>query len=296
MEKSELINMITQQVLQKLNASNTSSAKANCSGNCNCRIENKSEERWDGIGTVSDFVQAGATRMSVCSPLGSCPDPALASLIDHTLLKPDATYNEVEKLCIEARDNNFMSVCVNSIWVPLAAKILRGTNVKVCTVVGFPLGASPTRVKELETRIAIEEGASEIDMVINIGALKSGDYKTVENDIAGVVRATRGNVISKVILETCLLTKDEIRKASELAIKAGADFVKTSTGFSSGGAKVEDIKIMREVVGKTHGVKASGGIRDHETAMQMVHAGASRIGASASVGIISCSTPAQGKY
>ncbi|MCB1199328.1 MAG: deoxyribose-phosphate aldolase [Leptospiraceae bacterium] len=217
-------------------------------------------------------------------------------MIDHTLLKAEATEEDVRKLCAEAAKNCFMSVCVNPAYVALSAKLLRGTGVKVCTVVGFPLGATPTRVKELETRIAIDEGADEIDMVINIGAMKSGNYKLVESDIRGVVRATRGNVISKVILETCYLTKEEIRKASELSKAAGANFVKTSTGFGPGGAKAEDIRIMREVVGDTMGVKASGGVRDHETALNLIMAGASRIGASASVAIVECTSAGSGKY
>ena len=179
-----------------------------------------------------------------------------------------------------------MSVCVNPTWVRLAARELRGSGVKVCTVIGFPLGATPPRVKELETRVAIDDGAGEVDMVLNIGALKSGDLKLVEQDVRAVVRAARGPVITKVILETCLLSPEEIATASAICARAGADFVKTSTGFNKGGATVEAVRIMRETVGKEMGVKASGGIRDHETAVKMIGAGASRIGASASVAIV----------
>jgi len=292
MDKNELIGMITRQVMEKLG---TTANNNDCSnGSCSCG--GNSAEKWDGVGNVADLLQAGANRISALGSLGSCPDPGLAQLIDHTLLKADATENDVRKLCEEAARNNFMSVCVNPAMVTLSAKILRGTNVKVCTVIGFPLGATPTRVKELETRIAIDEGAQEVDMVINVGAMKSGNYKLVEEDIRGVVRATRGNVISKVILETCYLNLDEIKMACEMSQRAQANFVKTSTGFGSGGATVEHINLMRKTVGDSMGVKASGGVRDHETAITMVMAGASRIGASASVAIVQCEDAGGGKY
>lgn len=296
MEKEQLISMITQQVMAKLGNAGAATGQ-NLSSSCGCQTCATGENSWDGVGKVSDFIQAGASRFSCHGPVGSCPDPALARMIDHTLLKAEATEKEVEDLCRVAAENCFMSVCVNPTNVALSARLLRGTGVKVCTVIGFPLGATSSRVKELETRIAIDEGAGEVDMVINIGAMKSGNYALVESDIRAVVRATRGNVISKVILETCFLTKDEIKKACELSKAAGANFVKTSTGFASGGAKVEDIRLMREVVGDTMGVKASGGVRDHETALNMIMAGASRIGASASVAIVNCEkSGGGGKY
>ncbi|MBI5487591.1 MAG: deoxyribose-phosphate aldolase [Deltaproteobacteria bacterium] len=210
----------------------------------------------------------------------------LARFIDHTLLKPDATEAEVRKLCEEARKHTFASVCINPSWVALCAKLLAGSPVKVCTVIGFPLGATTPTAKAVETRDAIANGAAEIDMVINVGALKSGDDDLVCRDIEGVVQAARGAAIVKVILETALLTREEKIKACLLAKRAGADFVKTSTGFSSGGATVEDIALMRETVGPAMGVKASGGIRDTATAAAMVAAGATRIGASASVAIV----------
>ncbi|HYM80656.1 MAG TPA: deoxyribose-phosphate aldolase [Candidatus Limnocylindria bacterium] len=209
-----------------------------------------------------------------------------ASLIDHTLLRPDATREEVEQLCREALQYSFASVCVNPNWVPLCAQMLRGSPVRVCTVVGFPLGAHLPDVKAYEARRAVEQGAGEIDMVINIGALKSRDYALVEQDIRGVVQAVGRDTVVKVILETALLTRDEKVMGSSLAKAAGADFVKTSTGFASGGATVEDVRLMRETVGPDIGVKASGGIRTPEDARAMVEAGASRIGASASVKIV----------
>ncbi|WP_155219749.1 deoxyribose-phosphate aldolase [Terrilactibacillus tamarindi] len=209
----------------------------------------------------------------------------LAHLIDHTALKPETTLDQIQKLCNEAKEHHFASVCVNPVWVSKASSLLEGTDVKVCTVIGFPLGASISKVKAFETTCAIEDGATEVDMVINIGAMKDGQDDLVKEDIQAVVQAAKNNLV-KVILETCLLTKEEIKRASKLAIDAGADFIKTSTGFSSGGATVEDVRLMREVVGESKGVKASGGIRDKETAEAMVAAGASRIGASSSVNIV----------
>ncbi len=292
MNKDEIIQLVTTQVISKLGsagASHDHSAGGSCSV-CG------GGESWNGVGSIADFMKAGAQRVSTLPPFGACPDPGLARFIDHTLLKAEATRGDIEKLCAEAHENCFMSVCVNPTWVRTAAKALQGSGVKVCTVIGFPLGATPTRVKELETRIAIDDGAGEVDMVVNIGALKSGDHRLVENDIRGVVRATRGSVISKVILETCLLTKDEIKTGCQLSQRAGANFVKTSTGFSKGGATAEDIALMRETVGSEMGVKASGGVRDHEGALEMLHAGASRIGASASVAIVNCEDAGGGKY
>jgi deoxyribose-phosphate aldolase len=211
----------------------------------------------------------------------------IARLIDHTLLKPEASRDDIRKLCDEAAHFGFASVCINPWNVPLAAEILRGTKVKICTVVGFPLGATLPQAKIYETEEAIKLGAQEIDMVINIGALKSGQDDVVESDIRGVVEAShRGGAICKVILETALLTKEEKISASTLAKRAGADFVKTSTGFSSAGATTEDVALMRSVVGPEIGVKAAGGVRTFEDLKKLVAAGATRIGASASVKIM----------
>lgn len=210
----------------------------------------------------------------------------LAKMIDHTLLKPDATGDMIDTLCQEAKEYNFASVCINPNWVSRSYEILKNTDVKVCTVIGFPLGATTKEVKAFETKNSIENGATEVDMVINIGALKSKQYDIVEADIRAVVEAAKGKALVKVILETGLLTDDEKVKACELSKKAGADFVKTSTGFGHGGATSEDIKLMRETVGPELGVKASGGIRDYETAARMVEAGANRLGASSGIAIL----------
>jgi len=214
-------------------------------------------------------------------------DTGIAGLIDHTLLKPEATPDDIRKLCREAAGFGFASVCINPWNVPLAAEMLRGTNVKVCTVAGFPLGATLPQVKIHEAEEAIKLGAREIDMVINIGALKSGQDDVVEYDIRGVVDAShRGGAICKVILETALLTHEEKIRGSAAAKRAGADFVKTSTGFSTAGATAEDVALMRAVVGPEMGVKAAGGVRSFEDLKKMVCAGATRIGASASVKIM----------
>jgi deoxyribose-phosphate aldolase len=211
----------------------------------------------------------------------------IARLIDHTLLKPDATQNEIAKLCAEALQYHFASVCVNPWNVAQAAEILRGSDVKVCTVVGFPLGATLPEVKVFEAQKSIERGAQEIDMVINIGALKSGRVGAVEADIHGVVNASHhGKAICKVIIETCLLTREEKIQASLAAKNAGADFVKTSTGFSTSGATPEDVRLIRETIGPSTGIKAAGGVRTLEDLQNMVAAGATRIGASAGVKII----------
>jgi len=209
----------------------------------------------------------------------------IASLIDHTLLKANATEEEIIKLCEEAKEYGFASVCVNPVYVSLCKQLLKGTNIKVCTVVGFPLGATTSNVKAFEAKEAIANGADEIDMVINIGALKSGNYQLVLDDIKAVREATRGKIL-KVIIETAYLTKEEKIKACELAKQAEADFVKTSTGFAPTGATVEDVALMKSVVGPKIGVKASGGIRTLEDALKMVKAGATRIGTSASVSIV----------
>lgn len=210
----------------------------------------------------------------------------LASLIDHTILKADATKQEIVQICQEAKQYQFATVCVNAGWVALAAEQLKGSGVGITTVVGFPLGATTTASKAAEAKFAIADGATEVDMVLNIGLLKSGDTEGVLRDVEGVVAACKGQAIVKVILETGLLTDEEKVTASELCKKAGADFVKTSTGFGKGGATVEDIALMRRAVGPDLGVKASGGVRDRETVLQMVAAGATRIGASSGIAIV----------
>jgi deoxyribose-phosphate aldolase len=209
----------------------------------------------------------------------------LAKRIDHTILKPDITLNQVKEICDEAKKYGFASVCVNSCYIPFVKKELFETEVKVCSVVGFPLGAMSMHAKSEETKRAIYDGANEIDMVINIGALKNGDYRYVENDIKAIVDSA-GKGLVKVIIETCLLTNEEKVKVCEIAKISGAHFVKTSTGFSAGGATIEDVKLMKEVAGNALGVKASGGIRDLEKAIAMINAGATRIGTSASVAIL----------
>jgi deoxyribose-phosphate aldolase len=234
-------------------------------------------------------IDAGATRIGLHASGGAAG--AVAAMIDHTLLKPDATRADIEKLCREAAEFHFATVCINPTWVKLAAQLLRGSGVGVCTVVGFPLGATSADVKHYETRRAIFDGAAEVDMVINIGALKSGDLQTVERDIAAVVHPCReADVISKVIIEAALLTDEEKIAACTLSKAAGADFVKTSTGFASGGATAHDVALMRRVVGADMGVKAAGGVRDYEGLKAMVAAGASRVGASAGVKIVQEST------
>ncbi len=235
---------------------------------------------------VKQIVGNGASRVGAGPDLGPI-NTELASQIDHTLLKPEACRQDVEKLCEEAARYGFASVCVNPSWVRLCRDMLRGSGVLVCTVVGFPLGATTCEAKAFETETAIAHGADEIDMVVNVGRLKSKDYDYVEKDIRAVVETARQPSIVKVILETCLLTDEEKIQACILSKAAGAAFVKTSTGFSKGGATLGDVALMRKVVGSQLGVKASGGIRDSEIASQMVEAGATRIGASASVTIVS---------
>jgi deoxyribose-phosphate aldolase len=214
-------------------------------------------------------------------------DTELAAYIDHTLLKPESTLAGIVRLCEEAKQYQFATVCVNPYWVKTAAELLAGSGVGVTTVIGFPLGASTTRTKVAETEDAIGNGATDIDMVLNVGALKSGQLEQVEQDIAAVVAASRGKAIVKVILETGLLTDEEKIKACELSKSAGADFVKTSTGFGPGGATAQDIALMRRTVGPEMGVKASGGVRDAATCKAVIAAGATRIGASSSVAIVS---------
>ena len=230
-------------------------------------------------------LDAGATRLGLHAP-GGVAD-GVAGMIDHTLLKPDATQKEIEALCREAAEYGFASVCVNATWVATCAGLLRGSGVRVCSVVGFPLGATTSDTKGWETRRVIFDGATEVDMVINVGALKSGNLRLVERDIEAVTMPCReAGVVSKVIIEAALLTDDEKVSASTLAKAAGADFVKTSTGFAAGGATVADVALMRRVVGDEMGVKAAGGVRDLEGLKAMVAAGATRIGASAGVRIV----------
>ncbi len=256
MNQNELIDKITEQVLAKLNE----------------RLK----------------AQHFAFEETKPNTANSLPIPldTLAKYIDHTLLKPGSIESQFDQLCNEALLYKFKSVCVNSSWVSYVTKKLRGSEILICSVIGFPLGEMESRSKAFETRNAIENGAKEIDMVINISALKSGNLKLVEEDIRAVRRATRSNTILKVILETHLLTEGEKILACEISKKAGADFVKTSTGFSGGGATVEDIILMRRIVGSEMGVKASGGIKDYKSAVALIQAGANRLGCGASVAIM----------
>lgn len=247
---------------------------------------------------TANVIAAGADRVSASQTLTRV-DSAVARLIDHTILKPDASRADIEKVCAEARKYSFASVCVNAYWVPLVAKLLAGSPVKVCTVVGFPLGATTTATKVHETEEALRCGAQEIDMVLNVGALKTGDHERVKQDIQAVAEcAHSGGAILKVILETCLLDDNQKAIACTLAKLAGADFVKTSTGFSTSGATAHDVALMRSIVGPDIGVKASGGIRTRADVDAMAAAGASRIGASASVKIVegAATQPAAGAY
>lgn len=283
----QLIQAITEEIASYLGGAKPSGAgfcgldidELVCPG-CDQSCAEKCERKTRAV------IGAGADRISA-SP-GTCNiHPEIARLIDHTLLKPEATRGDVTKLCEEARRFCFASVCINPWNVALAAELLRGSNVKVCTVVGFPLGATLPCVKVRETEEVIKLGAQEIDMVINVGALKSHQDELVETDIRGVVDAChRGGAICKVILETALLSADEKVRGSLICKNAGADFVKTSTGFSSGGATAEDVALMRAAVGRDLGVKAAGGVRTLEDLKKMVQAGATRIGASASVRIM----------
>jgi deoxyribose-phosphate aldolase len=234
---------------------------------------------------VGGVLAAGATRLGLHAAGGGAGE--VAALIDHTLLKPDATGTEIEKLCREAAEFHFATVCVNPTWVAFCARLLKGSGVGVCSVVGFPLGATTPDVKQYETRRVVFDGASEVDMVINIGALKSGDLRLVEQDIEAVTAACRqAGVVSKVIIEAALLSEEEKIAATTLTKAGGADFVKTSTGFGPGGATIGDVMLMRRIVGDTVGVKAAGGVKDLEQMRAMVAAGATRVGASAGVRIV----------
>jgi deoxyribose-phosphate aldolase len=271
----QLIDMITQEVI----AAQSPRGGASTSCSCHSVLSDCCPDRLRGV------LDAGATRIGMYASGGATG--GVATMIDHTLLKPDASRAEIEKLCREAAEFHFATVCVNPAWVATAAALLRGSGVGVCSVVGFPLGATTADVKNYETRRAIFDGATEIDMVINIGALKSSDLRTVERDIEAVVDPCRqSGVVSKVIIEAALLTDEEKITACTLSKAAGADFVKTSTGFASGGATAADVALMRRVVGSDMGVKAAGGVRDLEGLKAMVAAGASRVGASAGVKIV----------
>jgi deoxyribose-phosphate aldolase len=286
-----LVEIITREVLLAM-MEQEEKEEAPAGATCVVEVANgvKVKTCFDNAGHV---VSAGAERLT--STVGVIPeDVSLAGMIDHTLLKPDATSDKIAQLCFEARKYHFASVCVNPTHVKLCADLLRDSDVKVCTVIGFPLGATSTEVKVFETRNALENGATEIDMVINIGALKAGESELVARDIRGVVETGHAaGALVKVIIETALLTDEEKVIACLLAKEAGADYVKTSTGFSGGGATVHDIELMRKTVGPNIGVKASGGIHTHEDAEALVAAGATRIGASAGVKIIQAVTPEQ---
>jgi deoxyribose-phosphate aldolase len=280
----QLVEIITREVLVAM-LEQQEKDKTPVGGQCkfNCADSLCVRTCFDRAGNV---VSAGAERLS--STLGIIPGNVdLARTIDHTLLKPDATQDQIAQLCYEARKYGFASVCINPTWVELCVKLLEGSPVKVCTVIGFPLGASAPEVKAFETQVALDHGATEIDMVINIGALKARDLELVAKDIRGVVTTAHASgAIVKVIIEAVLLTDEEKTIACLLSKEAGADFVKTSTGFASGGATVHDVALMRRVVGPEMGVKAAGGVRTFEDAENMLKAGATRIGASAGVKII----------
>jgi deoxyribose-phosphate aldolase len=278
-----LVELITREVLVLLREEEARPAGdggsgpcAVCGGQCISRCPAR----------IQQVVDAGAARLSSTLGTGDL-DASLAKLIDHTLLKPDATQDQIAQLCYEARKYGFAAVCVNPSNVKLCSQLLKGSTVHVCTVVGFPLGATPPEVKAYEAQQAIDDGATEVDMVINIGALKSKDNALVERDIASVARTSHAaGAMLKVIIEAALLTDEEKVKACQLAQAAGADYVKTSTGFGPGGATVHDVELMRSAVGPEMGIKAAGGIRSLEDARAMVAAGATRIGASASVKIV----------
>lgn len=285
---NDLVHAITQNVLSRLQTSTSTSLSSSKSTSC---CSNDPETCKDcghcaskRTEAVKEFVNSGVARISTAPNIAPV-SPDMAKLIDHTLLKPAATSEEIIKLCQEAKQFGFATVCINPTYVKLAKEQLQGTPVKVCTVVGFPLGATTTTSKVCETLQAVVDGADEIDMVINIGLLKSSRYREVEEDIHAVVQACQGRV-SKVIIETALLSDEEKVTASILAKAAGADYVKTSTGFASGGATAKDVALMRKAVGPEMGVKASGGIKDAAMAASMVQAGATRLGTSASIAIV----------
>jgi deoxyribose-phosphate aldolase len=278
-----LVEQITKEVVILLREEEAHARDGSDGGQCVDCIGQCVEQCQD---KVQEVVSAGASRLT--STLGNVNIGAeIARMIDHTLLKPDATQDQIAQLCYEARKYGFAAVCVNPAYVKLCTQLLQGTDVHVCTVVGFPLGATPPEVKAYEAQQAIDDGATEVDMVINVGALKSKDYALVERDIATVARTCHtGGAILKVIIEAALLADEEKVIACQLAKAAGADYVKTSTGFGPGGATLQDVALMRHSVGPDIGVKAAGGIGSYETAKEMVAAGATRIGASAGVKIV----------
>ncbi len=277
MNQHELIEAVTREVLAALDVGDPC---ADCRGSCAAHSPDR----------VRSVVANGADRVSYRGQGAEVPMD-LAKFIDHTLLKPDATEHDIDVLCAEAAEYGFASVCVNPAWVKRAAKNLRGTDVKVASVVGFPFGATLPEIKAMEARRVIRDGAREIDMVINIGALKSGQHDLVEMDIAKVSDACHeAGALNKVIIETALLEDEEKVIASYLAKKAKADYVKTSTGYAGGGATVADVLLMRETVGPKMGIKASGGVRSREDAQEMIAAGATRIGASAGISIVTGGT------
>jgi deoxyribose-phosphate aldolase len=271
MADQELVDKITREILNRLAGGGISSS---------------------GGGASSTTLAAGSRGAPSAAPGGAAGRPNgtnpadLAKYVDHTILKPEVTQDQIDKLIEEAIEYKFYSVCVNSSWVTYCAKKLRGTGVKIASVVGFPLGAMDARSKSFEARGAVENGASEIDMVINVGALKAGEHKVVEDDIRWVLRACRGTTVLKCIIETALLSDAEKVTACQIAKRAGAQFVKTSTGFSSNGATVEDVALMRKTVGPDMGVKASGGIRSYDDAITMIQAGATRLGTSSGIAIV----------
>ena len=268
------LQRLIQIIVEEVTAAQSAPAPSRCA--CHSLLYECCPDRLRGV------LDAGATRLGLHASGGAPGD--VASMIDHTLLKPDATRRDIEALCREAAEYRFASVCVNPTWVALCASLLQATGVKVCSVVGFPLGATTADTKHYETRRAIFDGAREIDMVINVGALKSGELRVAERDIEAVTFPCReAGVLSKVIIEAALLTDDEKITACTLAKAAGADYVKTSTGFGPGGATAADVALMRRVVGEDMGVKAAGGVRDLESLRAMVAAGATRVGASAGV-------------
>jgi deoxyribose-phosphate aldolase len=277
--REELVRSITREVLRELRAAEDHAAPCACEGPCACH-----SAPIDGERLVDLCRDLGICRIGGAP--GTFAAPGLAALIDHTILKPDATREDIERLCAEARANCFASVCVQPHWVPLCSELLLRTSVKVCTVIGFPHGMNKPETKCFEARRAVFDGATELDMVINVGALKSRDYATVERDIRAVVECGHPRATVKVILENAYLTDEEKVEGCALAKAAGADFVKTSTGFGPGGATVEDVALMRRVVGPEMGVKAAGGIRDAAIARRMIEAGATRLGASASLAIV----------
>lgn len=271
------LQRLIQIIVEEVAAAQSAPAPSRCA--CHSLLYECCPDRLRGV------LDAGATRLGLHASGGAPGD--VASMIDHTLLKPDATRSDIEALCREAAEYRFASVCVNPTWVAVCASLLQATGVKVCSVVGFPLGATTPDTKHYETRRAIFDGAREIDMVINVGALKSGELRVAERDIEAVTFPCReAEVLSKVIIEATLLTDDEKITACTLAKAAGADYVKTSTGFGPGGATAADVALMRRIVGEDMGVKAAGGVRDLESLRAMVAAGATRVGASAGVRIV----------